>query len=73
MGFNSGFKGLNPLHVSSTFVLKSGGQLYEYSFWYNHSVLVAVRHTGRDPYASRPVYRPLTSVANEALALNIRI
>jgi len=25
----------------------SGGQLYEYSFWYNHCVLVAVRYTGR--------------------------
>jgi len=25
----------------------SGGQLYEYNFWYNHSVLVAVRHAGQ--------------------------
>ena len=23
------------------------GQLYEYNFWYNHSVLVAVRYIGR--------------------------
>jgi hypothetical protein len=26
----------------------SGGQLYEYNFWYNHSVLVAVRYAGQD-------------------------
>jgi len=30
-----------------TVCLFSGGQLYEYNFWYNHSVLVAVRYTGR--------------------------
>jgi hypothetical protein len=42
---------LNPLHVSSN----SGGQLYEYNFWYNHSVLVAVRYAGEDGTG-----RPLT-------------
>jgi len=26
----------------------SGGQLYEYNFWYNYSVLVAVRYAGHD-------------------------
>jgi len=26
----------------------SGGQLYEYNFRYNHSVLVAVRYAGQD-------------------------
>jgi len=26
----------------------SGGKLYEYNFWYNHSVLVAVRYAGQD-------------------------
>jgi len=26
----------------------SGGQLYEYNFWYNHSMLVAVRYAGQD-------------------------
>jgi len=26
----------------------SGGQLYEYNFWYNHSALVAVRYAGQD-------------------------
>ena len=26
----------------------SGGQLYEYNFWYNHSVLVAVQYAGQD-------------------------
>jgi hypothetical protein len=26
----------------------SGGQLYEYNFLYNHSVLVAVRYAGQD-------------------------
>jgi hypothetical protein len=25
----------------------SGGQLYEYNFWYNHSVLVAIRYAGK--------------------------
>jgi len=27
----------------TTMCSSSGGQLYEYNFWYNHSVLVAVR------------------------------
>jgi len=26
----------------------SGEQLYEYNFWYNHPVLVAVRYAGQD-------------------------
>jgi len=26
----------------------SGGQLYEYNFWYNHCVLVAVRYAGQE-------------------------
>jgi len=26
----------------------SGRQLHEYNFWYNHSVLVAVRYAGQD-------------------------
>jgi hypothetical protein len=26
----------------------SGGQLYEYNFWYSNSVSVAVRYVGRD-------------------------
>jgi len=30
----------------STMCSSSGGELYEYNFWYNHSVLVAVRHDG---------------------------
>jgi len=30
----------------ATVFSSSGGQLYEYNFWYNHSVLVAVRYTG---------------------------
>jgi hypothetical protein len=28
--------------------LSSGRQLYEYNFWYNHSMLVAVRYAGQD-------------------------
>jgi hypothetical protein len=35
----------------------SGGQLYEYNFWYNHSVLMAVRYAGQDGSASA-VYLP---------------
>jgi len=31
----------------ATLCSSSGEQLYEYNFWYNHSVLVAVRYTGR--------------------------
>jgi len=30
----------------------SGGQLYEYNFWYNHSVLVAVRPLTQSDYTS---------------------
>jgi hypothetical protein len=29
----------------ATLCSSSGGQLYEYNFWYNHSVIVAVRYT----------------------------
>ena len=38
----------------------SGGQLYEYKFWYNHSVLVAVRYAGRDGHLDLHTGRPLT-------------
>jgi len=31
----------------ATIYSSSGGQLYEYSFWYNHSVLVVVWYTRR--------------------------
>jgi len=31
----------------ATMCSSSGGQLYEYNLWYNHSVLVAVQYTGR--------------------------
>jgi len=34
-----------------------GGKLYEYNFWYNHSVLVAFRYAGRDG----PAYRKATN------------
>jgi len=47
MGFNSAFKGLILYVFRATLCSSSGGQLYEYNFWYNHSVLVAVRYTGR--------------------------
>jgi len=30
----------------ATVYSSSGGQLYEYNLWYNHSVLVAGRYTG---------------------------
>jgi len=32
----------------ATMCLSSGGKLYEYNFWYNHSVLVVVRYAGQD-------------------------
>jgi len=32
----------------ATMCSSSGGQLYEYNIWYNHSVLVAVWYAGRD-------------------------
>jgi hypothetical protein len=32
----------------ATMCSSSGGQLYEYNIWYNHSVLVAVRYAGQD-------------------------
>jgi len=39
----------------------SGGQLYEYNFWYNHSVLVAVQIAGQDGTPSWPAYRTATN------------
>ena len=32
----------------ATMCSSSGEQLYEYNFWYNHSVSVAVRYAGQD-------------------------
>jgi len=32
----------------ATMCSSSGGQVYEYNFWYNHSVLVAVRYAGQE-------------------------
>jgi len=34
--------------------------LYEYNFWYNHSVLVAIRYAGQE-FPSRPAYRTATN------------
>jgi len=31
----------------ATMYSPSGGQLHEYDFWYNYSLLVAVRHAGQ--------------------------
>jgi hypothetical protein len=31
----------------ATMSSSSGGQLYEYNFWYNHSVLVTIRYAGQ--------------------------
>jgi len=40
----------------ATMCSSSGGQLYEYNFWYNHSVLVAVRYAGQDAtHTGRPL------------------
>jgi len=41
----------------------SGGQLYEYNFWYNHCVLVAIRYAGQDGTVvpSWPAYRTATN------------
>jgi len=47
-----------------TLCSSSGGELYEYSFWYNHSVLVDVRYAGqggtRDFHLDLHTRRPLT-------------
>jgi len=32
----------------ATLCSSSAGQMYEYNFWYNHSVLVAVQYAGQD-------------------------
>jgi len=34
--------------IRATMSSYSGGQLYEYNFWYNHSVLVTVRYAEQD-------------------------
>jgi len=41
----------------------SGGQLYEYNFWYNRSVLVAVRYVSQDGtvFSSWPAYWTATN------------
>jgi len=39
----------------TTLCSSSGGQLYEYNFWYNHSVLLAVRYAGLDLHTGRPL------------------
>ena len=41
----------------ATMFSSSGGQLYEYNFWYNHCVLVAVRYAGQEV----PAYRTATN------------
>ena len=46
--FSNTFIYLNPLLFPATMCSSSGGQLYEYNFWYNHSVLVAARNVGQD-------------------------
>ena len=40
----------------ATMCSSSGGQLYEYNFWYNHSALVAVRCAGQiDLHTGKPL------------------
>jgi hypothetical protein len=46
--FYNTFIYLNPINVLATLCSSSGGQSYEYNFWYDHSVLVAVRYAGQD-------------------------
>jgi hypothetical protein len=43
----------------ATMCSSSGEQLYEYNFWYNHSILVAVWYTDQEETAvpSWPAYR----------------
>ena len=38
-----------------TMCSSSAGQFYEYNFWYNYSVLVAVRYAGVDLHTGRPL------------------
>ena len=45
----------------ATVCSSSGGQMYEYNFWDNHSVLVAVRYAGQDgTHLDLHTGRPLT-------------
>jgi len=44
----------------ATICSSSGGQLYEYNFWYNHSVLVVVRYEGQE-VPSWPAHRTATN------------
>jgi len=44
----------------ATMCSSSGRQLYEYNFWYSHSVLVAVRYAGQG-VPSWPTYRTATN------------
>jgi len=47
----------------ATLCSSSGGQLYEYNFWYNHTVLVTVCYAGQDGNAVPPwpAYRTATN------------
>jgi len=44
----------------ATLCSSSGGQLYEYNFWYNHCVLVVVRYAGQVGHLDLHTGRPLT-------------
>ena len=46
--FLLGYVYLSPLQFRAAMCSSSGGQVYEYNIWYNHSVLVAVRYAGQD-------------------------
>jgi len=45
----------------ATLCSSSGGQLYEYNFWYNHSMLVTVRYASQDGVPSWLAYRTATN------------
>jgi hypothetical protein len=47
--------------IRATLYTSSGGQLYEYNFCYNHSVLVAVQHAGQDGTVVEVVFIQLSS------------
>jgi hypothetical protein len=55
----------------TTMCLSSEGQLYEYIFWYIHSVLVAVRYAGQDEFhLELHIGRPLAQSDNTRCFIN---
>jgi len=52
----------------ATLCSSSGGKLYEYNFWYNYSVLVAVRYAGQDGTACNSILTRINEEANSSFS-----